>query len=202
MRLPPGSIPTDYRERKRKKERIRREAERRRDQVPRLPSGPILGSRSSLLMPVLAVLLLMGVMLTSRSRQAAKLREARRPPSVVATEELEALAAAIGRFRLHMGRWPTSEEGLKALVVNPGHPHWNGAYINILHPDPWGAGYVYRELSNGVTLASCGPDLRFGTPDDLHADPLDFDVGSAWTNSWKRAGLEAGEVRILKAPPR
>ena len=201
MRPPIGSGSVDLRERKRKKERIRRQSEHRRAEHLIPPAEGLLGSRSSFLIPVLVVLIGVGALLATRSRQAEVRREKRNPPERVAAEEIDALSAAVGRFRVHIGRWPTSDEGLKALVVNPGHPDWNGAYINLLHSDPWGSGYIYRQESNRLTLASCGPDRRFGTTDDILAQPIDFEVGSAWTNTWRLPDPAPGEVRIYPRAP-
>lgn len=56
------------------------------------------------------------------------------------------LEAACGRFYVHMDRYPTTEEGLKALVEAPasGAQGWRGPYIKQLRSDPWGHAYQYR----------------------------------------------------------
>jgi general secretion pathway protein G len=46
-----------------------------------------------------------------------------------------------------MGRYPSTAEGLQALVVQPsGATRWNGPYLrkNIIPKDPWGNDYQYR----------------------------------------------------------
>jgi general secretion pathway protein G len=56
--------------------------------------------------------------------------------------------AAVDAFRLDVGRYPTSEEGLKALREKPsGADNWQGPYLPKEIPlDPWGAPYVYKSL--------------------------------------------------------
>ncbi len=56
------------------------------------------------------------------------------------------LESALERFNVHMDRYPTAEEGLKALVEAPSaeDKKWRGPYIKLLRPDPWGNAYQYR----------------------------------------------------------
>ena len=56
------------------------------------------------------------------------------------------LESALERFNIHMDRYPTTEEGLKALVEAPSaeDKKWRGPYIKLLRPDPWGNQYQYR----------------------------------------------------------
>ncbi len=53
---------------------------------------------------------------------------------------------ALDAFRLDVGRYPTTEEGLKALREKPsGAEKWQGPYFNKEVPlDPWGKAYVYK----------------------------------------------------------
>jgi len=56
------------------------------------------------------------------------------------------LESALERFNVHMDRYPTTQEGLNALVEPPvgGDKNWRGPYITQLRPDPWGTPYQYR----------------------------------------------------------
>jgi general secretion pathway protein G len=61
--------------------------------------------------------------------------------------QIEDFSTALDAFRLDMGRYPTTSEGLQALVSQPaGAPRWNGPYLrkNIVPKDPWGHDYQYR----------------------------------------------------------
>ena len=64
----------------------------------------------------------------------------------VAKAQLDAFDKALSQFRLDMGRYPTTEQGLAALVKRPvNEPRWNGPYLaKDVPPDPWGRPYVYR----------------------------------------------------------
>ena len=53
------------------------------------------------------------------------------------------LESALERFYIHMDRYPTMDEGLKALVEPPmgEDKKWRGPYIRELRHDPWGSPY-------------------------------------------------------------
>ncbi len=63
-----------------------------------------------------------------------------------AKAQIELFGTALDAFRLDTGRYPTSEEGLKALREKPsGAEQWQGPYLPKEIPmDPWGNPYVYK----------------------------------------------------------
>ncbi|NDY42092.1 type II secretion system major pseudopilin GspG [Dissulfurirhabdus thermomarina] len=63
-----------------------------------------------------------------------------------ARAQVELFGAALDSFRLDVGRYPTTEEGLEALRTNPGGlKAWAGPYLPKAVPaDPWGHPYVYQ----------------------------------------------------------
>ena len=68
---------------------------------------------------------------------------------------------------LDVGRFPTLEEGLEALIKPPqGVKRWSGTYLrNATIPlDPWGHPYTYRvrDDGKGVTIVSLGADHAVG----------------------------------------
>ena len=65
----------------------------------------------------------------------------------IARAQIDALDKALDQFRLDLGRYPTTEEGLQALVVQPGgDPNWHGPYLKKGVPaDPWGRPYAYEQ---------------------------------------------------------
>ena len=109
---------------------------------------------------------------------------------IQATNSVEALAVALGRYRYHTGTYPTTGEGLRQLAaILPGVKGWNGPYIKRVVKDPWGKEYEY--VSNGAnetpTLYSCGADRTAGTSDDIMADPASFDKpfrDKSWLKGW------------------
>ncbi|WP_018605186.1 type II secretion system major pseudopilin GspG [Uliginosibacterium gangwonense] len=64
----------------------------------------------------------------------------------VAKAQIESFAKALDTFRLDAGRYPTTAEGLKALMTKPVDArNWNGPYLAKEIPlDPWGKAYVYK----------------------------------------------------------
>ena len=67
--------------------------------------------------------------------------------SKTARLQIEGLSAALDMYRLEVGHYPTSSEGLDALVAEPsGAKRWNGPYLKktTLPQDPWGFDYEYK----------------------------------------------------------
>lgn len=67
--------------------------------------------------------------------------------SKTAKVQIEDLSAAMDLFRLDVGRYPSGDEGLQALVEEPSDVRgWNGPYLrkNKLPKDPWNYEYHFR----------------------------------------------------------
>jgi len=64
----------------------------------------------------------------------------------VAKAQIDALEKALDQYRLDVGRYPSNELGLKALVEKPAsEPKWNGPYLKKAVPlDPWQKPYIYK----------------------------------------------------------
>ena len=63
----------------------------------------------------------------------------------VARSQVEAFGRALGAYRLDVGSFPSTEEGLSALVRRPSAGKWNGPYLEKDVPfDPWGRPYYYQ----------------------------------------------------------
>jgi general secretion pathway protein G len=64
----------------------------------------------------------------------------------VAQAQINAFEKALDTYRLDIGRYPTTEQGLIVLVTKPeNEPKWNGPYLQKAVPlDPWGKPYQYR----------------------------------------------------------
>jgi general secretion pathway protein G len=60
--------------------------------------------------------------------------------------QIELLGAALDQFRLDVGRYPTTQEGLQALQTSPGNVSgWDGPYLRKEVPlDPWSNAYQYK----------------------------------------------------------
>jgi len=63
-----------------------------------------------------------------------------------AKAQIELFGTALDTYRLDVGTYPTTEEGLKALREKPsGLEKWQGPYLTKEIPlDPWGNAYVYK----------------------------------------------------------
>ncbi len=82
-----------------------------------------------------------------------------------AKTQIELFATALDSFRLSVGRYPSTAEGLEALRKNPGIDHWEGPYLRKEVPmDPWGKAYIYScPGQNGdYDLVSLGADGQEG----------------------------------------
>ena len=97
----------------------------------------------------------------------------------VAKTDLRTIAAALRIYRLDNGDYPTTDQGLQALVSRPTTPPepraWAAdGYLPELPTDPWGNPYVYRSpgRTGGFDLMSYGKDGAEGG-DELDADLTD-----------------------------
>jgi general secretion pathway protein G len=83
-----------------------------------------------------------------------------------ARAQIENFATALDGFLVDVGRYPSSQDGLKALRSKPeGAEKWNGPYLKKEVPnDPWGTPYVYRApgRNGGYEIVSFGADGREG----------------------------------------
>jgi general secretion pathway protein G len=81
--------------------------------------------------------------------------------------QIEDLSATLDLYRLEIGRYPSSQEGLEALVSKPADaPNWNGPYLKkaAVPKDPWGFDYQYRFPGEhgGFDIWSLGADGQEG----------------------------------------
>jgi general secretion pathway protein G len=97
------------------------------------------------LLEMLVVLAIMGLLAAIIAPQVLKYLGTSR--SQTAKVQIQNVDAALQLFRLDVGRFPTQDEGLNALVAAPPTaPGWNGPYLQKSQAliDPWGSPYVYR----------------------------------------------------------
>lgn len=87
------------------------------------------------------------------------------------------IRGALDNYRTAMGKYPTTHEGLSALVAKPqaeeSAKRWDGPYLDELPQDPWERGYLYgfpgkrSGSSENPDVWSAGPDGKKDTDDDL-----------------------------------
>lgn len=83
---------------------------------------------------------------------------------------IASLKTACDMFEVDTGLYPTEQQGLAALLVDPGVTNWQGPYIksrdNAPPKDAWGKDFRYRVVEGQPAIDSSGPDGLFGTDDD------------------------------------
>ena len=141
---------------------------------------------------VLLVLAVVGAMVISAIGRGGigfgKKRIERKP--LQAAQSMRALAVALGRYKFHVGEYPSDAEGLNAIAAKAWPKQgWDGPYVNHIVNDPWGNAYVYERRPEGghPVLYSKGPDGRAGTTDDVLPDQDAFEEpfrDTSWTNGW------------------
>lgn len=94
-----------------------------------------------------------------------------RSEATAARAQIDAFEKALDAYRIDMGRYPSTSEGLQALVISPGAPHrWRGPYLKGGVPlDPWGSAYQYSSpgaSGKEFDLVSLGRDRASGGAGD------------------------------------
>ena len=90
----------------------------------------------------------------------------------IAKIQISQLEGALNLYAFDMGRYPSSSDGLQALVQNPsGSSSWKGPYLEKGVPlDPWDKTYIYRNPGThggDFDICSAGADGIEGTDDDI-----------------------------------
>ena len=126
------------------------------------------------LLEILLVVVIIGMLV---SVAVVKLSGQSQRAKLVATQrQIDAYKTALGVYELDNGLFPSTEQGLQALISTPGGgslPNWKGPYLDppVVRPDPWGHNYVYRnpgqKITNGYDLFSPGPNGIEGDEDDI-----------------------------------
>jgi|TARA_B100000315_G_scaffold199279_1_gene191083 general secretion pathway protein G len=114
---------------------------------------------------VMAIIAMLAVMVAPNifNQQAGAQRDA-------AMSQISSLEAALDTYRLDVGEYPDTLEGL--TENDSGRAAWNGPYLRRDVPkDPWGNDYVYDSNGREFTLISYGPDGEQGGEGD------DADIG-------------------------
>lgn len=130
------------------------------------------------LLEILIVLAIIGLLVGLGVKNADKILGGSQA-SVASIFVNDTLKTSLVRYRIDMGDYPSTAEGLEALATAPSAraERWKGPYIeakgNKLPLDPWGETYQYRypgtqnKATGGYDLFSKGPDKVEGTEDDI-----------------------------------
>lgn len=83
-----------------------------------------------------------------------------------ARAQMDALEKALDHYRLDTGRYPSTAQGLQALVTPPpNEARWHGPYLKkAAPPDPWGRPYLYASpgAQGDFDLSTLGKDGKPG----------------------------------------
>ena len=134
--------------------------------------------------------------------------EMKDPKLAIVQVEIDQLAQALDLFKLEVGRYPSAQEGLQALIKDPGGvPNWHGPYmLKDSIRDPWGNDYKYLSSdSNGNTfkLTSMGSDGKEGGK-GINAD-IDIQIGTSQVrverSSTATTSTADGRTKSMEAQP-
>jgi general secretion pathway protein G len=113
------------------------------------------------LIEIMVVILILGLLATIvvQSLRGATDKAKR----VKAQADIAELKTALDRYYLDNGSYPTSDQGLQALVSRPSSGHMptdypDGGYVERVPVDPWGNQYFYQSDGNTYVLKSFGAD--------------------------------------------
>ena len=133
-------------------------------------------SQAFTLLEILVVLAIIGLLVGLGVKNADKILGGSQV-SVAGIFVNDTMKTSLVRYRIDMGDYPSTTEGLEALVTAPASKaeRWKGPYIEAkggkLPQDPWSEPYQYRypgtQNKGGYDLFSKGPDKTEGSADDI-----------------------------------
>ncbi len=134
-------------------------------------------NRGFTLLELLVVLVILGLLASLVGPQV--LKQVGSSKGKAAALQIQEFGTALDLFKLEVGRYPTSQEGLEALIAKPANARfWNGPYLKkkLIRQDPWGNDYGYQSPGDHgeYDLYSLGADGREGGEGD-NADVVSWE---------------------------
>lgn len=116
--------------------------------------------RGFTLIELMVVILIIGLLATIVVQNLRSATD--RAKRVKAQADIAQIKSGLDRYYLDAGSYPTTDQGLPALVAAPtggNIPHdWQGPYLEKIPPDPWGNAYYYQSDGSNYVLKSFGAD--------------------------------------------
>ena len=100
-----------------------------------------------------------------------------------ARSQMALFETALDTYRLDVGKYPSTEQGLRALRTKPSDEEkWDGPYLPKSVPkDPWGHPYIYKRADNGevemISLGANGTEGGEGEDKDISSRDGEEDAG-------------------------
>ena len=116
------------------------------------------------LIEILLVVVIIGILAAvAVPRLTGKVESAQRN---AAKQGIAVIEGAIDVYEVDNGKLP---ESLQNLMTKGGEANWQGPYLRKAESlkDPWGTEFQYGKQGNMYTVVSAGPDLSFGSSDDV-----------------------------------
>lgn len=125
-------------------------------------------ARAFTMLEILAVMVIIGMMVGAAALEIPRILDKQRVGA--AKSEMSTFCTAIELFKMDVGRYPSEDEGLQALITAPTDAtNWSGPYLHqpAIPNDPWGTPYMYhtRVGPNGDSeflIVSYGSDRKAG----------------------------------------
>jgi general secretion pathway protein G len=122
------------------------------------------GARASRAFTLIELLLVLVIIATLAAVVAPRLMGRSLEAKITgAKADIATIKGALETFETDCSRYPTSEEGLGALLQQPGGLQgWHGPYLDKMPMDPWGHPYIYQcpgtHNTTSFDVSSLGPD--------------------------------------------
>ena len=133
-----------------------------------LPRSARTRGRGFTLLELLVVLVVLGLLVSIVGPRY--FNQLGKSEAKAAQAQVASIAKALDLYRVDVGRYPSTEQGLAALTAAPANePRWRGPYLQKAAPaDPWGRAYVYKAPGDHgeFDLLSYGKDGSPGGADD------------------------------------